>query len=316
MYDATIGQYQYDQFQVPAYDFARAHNDILNLNETVMEDLAALNQQCGYTKWTEHYLQFPPPEHQPPVIFNPILSHECNTQQKVILSAYDMNPCFSFYNIIQQCPAPTDVLTNRVFDVDGTKTNYFDRIDVKRALHVPQDIKWEFCSSNPVFTGKDVGQFGAGPEFTNDTSPDPIQHALPKVIEATNRVLISNGDWDLLVMTNGTLLEIQNMTWNGKLGFQAAPTTPIVISDLNDSTSNVTVAHNVDAVQGTMGVQHFERGLMWCVSIVCNKDRWALLTALDTERAETFQCGHAQPEYQPRVTFQHLLWLLGRIETL
>lgn len=56
-----------------------------------------------------------------------------------------------------------------------------------------------------------------------DLSADPIQHVLPQVIEATNRVLISHADWDAKLLTNGTLLSIQNMTWHGKLGFQEAP---------------------------------------------------------------------------------------------
>jgi carboxypeptidase D len=32
-----------------------------------------------------------------------------------------------------------------------------------------------------------------------------------------------------LIITNGTLLAIQNMTWNGELGFQTRPTAPIHI---------------------------------------------------------------------------------------
>lgn len=38
-----------------------------------------------------------------------------------------------------------------------------------------------------------------------DTSVDPLQHVLPRVIEATNRVLIANGDFDVIIITNGTL---------------------------------------------------------------------------------------------------------------
>lgn len=37
-------------------------------------------------------------------------------------------------------------------------------------------------------------------------------------MQATNRVIVSNADWDGLLLTNGTLLSIQNMTWAGKLG--------------------------------------------------------------------------------------------------
>jgi carboxypeptidase D len=150
---------------------------------------------------------------------------------------------------------------------------YFNRADVKKALHAPSTAQWVECSNGAVFTGG----FG-GPEQEGDYSLDPIQHVLPQVVEATNRVLIANGDYDMIIITNGTLLSIQNMTWNGNLGFQTKPTTAINIP-----------------TQGQMGIQHYERGLMW---------------------AETYESGHMGPEYQPLVSLRHLLWLQGKIDTL
>lgn len=47
--------------------------------------------------------------------------------------------------------------------------------------------------------------------MAGETSADPIQYTLPRVIERTGRVLISNGDLDMIILTNGTLLAIQNM---------------------------------------------------------------------------------------------------------
>jgi hypothetical protein len=44
-----------------------------------------------------------------------------------------------------------------------------------------------------------------GLEGEGETSPDPIQSVLPQVIEATNRVLISNGDLDMSIIADGTL---------------------------------------------------------------------------------------------------------------
>jgi carboxypeptidase D len=88
-------------------------------------------------------------------------------------------------------------------------------------------------------------------------------------------------------------LAIQNMTWNGKLGFDSQPATPIEISlpDLQYAS----VEGGFEDPQGLMGIQHFERGLMW---------------------AETFFSGHMQPQFQPRSSYRHLQWLLGHIETL
>jgi carboxypeptidase D len=42
-----------------------------------------------------------------------------------------------------------------------------------------------------------------------------------------------------------------------------------------------------------MGVQHFERGLMW---------------------AETLLEGHMHPQFQGRSAYRHLQWVLGRID--
>jgi carboxypeptidase D len=169
---------------------------------------------------------------------------------------------------------------------------YFDRDDVKLAMHAPMDVEWAECAG-PVFVGE------GGPEGEGDLSLDPIQHVLPQVIEATNRVLVANADLDMVIITAGTLLSIQNMTWGGVLGFEKEPTKDVVIT-LPDLQYGMVFVENgypagIENPQGTMGVQHFERGLMW---------------------AETFLSGHMQPQFQPRSSYRHLQWLLGHIEEL
>ena len=159
-------------------------------------------------------------------------------------------------------------------------------------MHAPENVQWLECSSGPVFIGN------GGPEGEGDTSLDPIQSVLPRVIEATNRVLVANAALDMEIITNGTLLGIQNMTWHGKLGFQSAPSTPIIITlpDLQfEAVFDANGFGEIDNPQGTMGVQHYERGLMF---------------------AETLLSGHMQPQFQPRSSYRHLQWLLGHIETL
>jgi len=108
----------------------------------------------------------------------------------------------------------------------------------------------------------------------------------------------ANGDLDMEILTNATMLAIQNMTWNGQLGFQQRPNTSIVIT-LPDVLYNATFVASgfagYDEPQGVMGVQHYERGLMW---------------------AETYLSGHMEPQFQPRSAYRHLQWLLRRIETL
>ena len=85
---------------------------------------------------------------------------------------------------------------------------YFNRSDVKAALHAPSDSDWAECKGPVFFGGDGVG----GPQSEGDLSADPAQKVLPQVIEATNRVLISNGDYDMIIITNGTLMAVSNST--------------------------------------------------------------------------------------------------------
>ena len=100
------------------------------------------------------------------------------------------------------------------------------------------------------------------------------------------------------ILTNATILAIQNMTWNGMMGFQSCPTKLINIGlpDLEyASTFTSSGFPHLDAHQGIMGKQHYERGLMF---------------------AETYLSGHMEPQFQPRSAYKHLQWVLGRIEEL
>ncbi|GMG16960.1 unnamed protein product [Aspergillus oryzae] len=259
-----------------------------------MSELEKLHDSCGYKDYLDEYLVFPPAGVQPQKSFNYTSDADCDVFDLISNEALVANSCFDIYEINLMCPLAWDVLampTAFNYQPAGA-TVYFDRPDVKRAMHAPLNVTWSGCSSENVYVGGD-----AGPEQEGDLSANPIEHVLPQVIEGTNRVLVSNGDYDMIILTNGTLLAIQNMTWNGQLGFQSAPATPITI-DLPDLAWGEVFEENGQEMlksQGVMGVQHYERGLMW---------------------AETYQSGHMQPQYQPRVSYRHLQWLLGRVDKL
>lgn len=293
-YDPCIGQFDYVQEEAPVVPFVQQNANLFNFNKTFMAELEHLHQQCGYADFIDKYLTFPPTEVQPPKFFNYTSMAKCDLFDLVYTEIFNINPCFDLYEVTQMCPLLWDVLafpTSLVYEAAGSSV-YFDRADVKQALHAP-NVSWAECSNQPVFVGGN-----SGPEQEGDISANPIEHVLPQVIEATNRVLISNGDYDMVIITNGTLMSIQNMTWNGHLGFQERPETPINIEipDLMyKSTFKKNGAASLDGPQGVMGVQHYERGLMW---------------------AETYMSGHMQPQYQPRVTYRHLQWLLKHTEEL
>ena len=267
MYDPCIGQFDYVQENIPAYPFAVSNNHIFNFDASTLSGFESTHKSCGYDSYISKYLTFPPPGHQPS---GQSTSGGCDLFDQISQQAMDSNSCFNIYEVNQTCPTPNDPMTDNDFPASGGgKTNYFDSPAVKAALHADAGTTWAECGEQNVFTG-----FG-GPEGEGDSSADPIQAVLPKVIEATNRVLVAGGDLDMIILSQGTLLSIQNMTWNGALGFQTKPSMPITAGD--------------------GGIQHYERGLMW---------------------GETFKCGHMGPEYQPAVSYRHLQWLLGMIQTL
>ncbi|KAK3624055.1 hypothetical protein LTR56_021250 [Elasticomyces elasticus] len=301
MYDPCIGKFDY-QNEVYTLPFIEHNNNILGYNKSYLAHLAQADEACGYAEYRRDWMQFPPVEHQPPQYPDNSTAEECGLWESAYNEAYRVNPCFNVYEPNLQCPLLSDPLgfpTDLQFVSPGLPV-YFNRTDVKKAMHAPMNVTWSECNGGVFLAddGNGGGPGSGGPEAYGDTSPDPIQGVLPKVIAATNRVLVANGDLDMEILTNATMLAIQNMTWNGKLGFQKRPSKPIVI-DLPDLMYNATFVANgdegMDEPQGTMGVQHYERGLMW---------------------AETYLSGHMQPQFQPRSTYRHLQWLLRRIETL
>ncbi|CAL5872611.1 uncharacterized protein PFLUO_LOCUS6876 [Penicillium psychrofluorescens] len=289
-YDPCIGQFDYVQEEVPVVPLIQQNANLFNFNETFMAELEYLHKACGYEEYIEKHLAFPPKEHQPPKFFNYTTQAKCDVFDLVYNEIFNINPCFDLYEINLMCPLLWDVLASPAsidYKAVGS-TIYFDRPDVKRALHAP-NVTWLECSNQPVFVGGN-----SGPEQEGDTSANPIEHVLPQVIEGTNRVLIGNGDYDMVIITNGTLLSIQNMTWNGHLGFQEKPHKPINIDIPDLMYANVFAedgASSLDGAQGIMGIQHYERGLMW---------------------VETFMSGHMEPQFQPRVSYRHIEWLLRR----
>lgn len=129
---------------------------------------------------------------------------------------------------------------------------YFNRTDVQDAINAPH-IEWAECSAINVFAGNG-----------NDNSPPTALSVLPGVIEKNERTVIGHGGSDYVLIKNGTLIAIQNMTFNGAQGFSEEPSKPFVVEG-----------------QGLLGKTHTERGLTY---------------------VEIELCGHMQPQFQVRIT--------------
>jgi carboxypeptidase D len=95
---------------------------------------------------------------------------------------------------------------------------YFDRADVKAALHASPNTNWEVCSSVDVFPN-------------GDSSLPPALTILPNVIEKSERSVIIHGLGDFVLIAEGARIVLQNMTWAGDQGFQSPPANDSFVID-------------------------------------------------------------------------------------
>ena len=87
--------------------------------------------------------------------------------------------------------------TELIFPVSGTfqdqqSVPYFDRKEVKEAIHAPVNVAWTECSNISVF-----------PKPNGDTSLPPVFTVLPGVIEKSKRSVIIHGLGDFVLMADG-----------------------------------------------------------------------------------------------------------------
>lgn len=139
----------------------------------------------------------------------------------------------------------------------GGPNDYFNQSAVQAVIHAPP-TDYSVCGGGPnIFPKGDMSvPSGLGP--------------LPSVIDRTNNVIIAHGLLDFLLFANGSLVTIQNMTWNGMQGFQSAPSDPFFVpyhpqlgEDANsvDSGNTKLLPFNNNAGAGIQGTTHTERGL-------------------------------------------------------
>ncbi|RFU72029.1 serine-type carboxypeptidase [Trichoderma arundinaceum] len=279
MFDGNV------QSNVPTLQYVTRHKDEFAFDDATLAKVKSISDGCGFTDYFEKYLTFPPSGVQP--IITPGLQVLPNGTIAGNETCYDFwnyvtewateaNPCFNVYNILDHCPFPYDPLGDEP---------YFDRADVKKALHAPAAINWTQCINNP-FNSTDG----------SDQSPPPGLKQLPHVIDATQNVILAQGAVDWILVLNGVILGVQNMTWGGKTGFQTQPQDPFYVPLYGfDPFGSGGYASNLPAGSGVQGTTHHERGL----------------TLVATQLA-----GHEGPQYAAASAFRHLEKLLGRVKSL
>ncbi|KIW11427.1 hypothetical protein PV08_10727 [Exophiala spinifera] len=281
IYDPSLS-YDVVQEQLPAAAFANYWADALYLNKTYMESLNNMSDVCGYTSFLEEALTFPPkgPLPSPPNL--DLEDDSCDTFDSLFYAISEVNPCFDIYQIFTTCPLLWDVLGfPGSFDyVPDGATIYFNRTDVQKAINAPVQ-PWAECASDPVFVNN------------TDLSTPSALSVLPGVIEKADRVIIGHGIIDMVLIFNGSLVAVQNMTFNGAQGFSVPP------SQWDDFYVPYHVSYDNQlgtiAGAGVMGQYHTERGL----------------TMVTVQLS-----GHMVPQYAPSAAYRQLEFLLGRIPDL
>ncbi|CUA67083.1 hypothetical protein RSOLAG22IIIB_07169 [Rhizoctonia solani] len=254
---------------IPAVAFAEKWQNVLGLNSTFMNYVRSVGTKCGYTGWMEKYVTYPPagPLPLPAQAYQGTPDYGnvvdgCSIWPEIRAAALMVNPNFNVYHIFDLWPIPWDVLGFPTTFDNQQSPIYFNRTDVQDAIHAPR-TNWAECSSIDVFVN---GSDNSAPSMTT---------VMPNVIEKSERTVIIHGGLDYRILADGVRAGIQNMTWNGKQGFQ----TPIQ----NESF--------VIEGFGILGRAHQERNLTY---------------------VEVDLSGHMVPQFAPWAAYKTLNYLLGR----
>lgn len=233
---------------VPAVAHLNHYSNVIALNQTFMENMTKRAEGCRYNLFLDAALQYPPPARFPQL--PDINAHGCGLWDEILTAAYFVNPCFNLYHLTDYCPYLWDQM--EVTLPGGVPSNYFNRTDVQKILNVPP-TNYYACSGDGIFPSGDHSlPSGLGP--------------LPRVIERTNNTILAHGWLDFLFFVNGSLITIQNMTWNGARGFRHPPTEPLYVpyhygSGEMEGPIEAPRMSLLDAGAGYMGTAHTERGL-------------------------------------------------------
>ncbi|KAF7331480.1 Carboxypeptidase [Mycena kentingensis (nom. inval.)] len=221
--------------QIPAVNFVHKYENVFAFDKTFMTQLDAVAARCNYASYMSQFVTYPPKGPLPLPGRSTEADAGCDVWDMIFEEALTKNPAFNIYRIFDTFPVLWDVLGfPGSFEDIQLAPLYFDRADVKAAIHAPANVEWSECSNVRVFPRGDASLPSA---FT----------VLPNVIEKSTRSVITHGLADFILIAEGTRIVIQNMTWGGMQGFQ----TPIA----NDS-------FIVDGV-GSLGTMHTERKLTY-----------------------------------------------------
>ena len=164
-----------------------------------MTELDAVAARCNYADYMEQHLTYPPQGLLPLPGRSTEADRGCDVWDMIFDAAVTINPAFNIYRIFDTWPILWDVLGFPGSFPQQQSPIYFDRADVKRAIHAPANVSWEECS--------DINVFPRG-----DNSLPPAFTVLPNAIEKSKRAVVVHGLADFILLSEGTRIVLQNMT--------------------------------------------------------------------------------------------------------
>ncbi|KIX07967.1 uncharacterized protein Z518_02621 [Rhinocladiella mackenziei CBS 650.93] len=220
--DPIVGDETIQQ-QVVISPFVDYWSHLFYLNASLTAAMHDLHDYCNYSSYWDLFFTFPPPSEPFPVLPDPFTSDDstCDIIDLVYAAALEVNPCFNIYHITDTCPfvyGHLGIVNSGDYLPPGANV-YFNRTDVQAAINAPVGTNWMQCTDINVFGNGDNDN-----ETLQDMSLAPAQNeVLQRVIEYTNNTMIGVGNLDFLLVPNGTLFALQNVTWNNAKGFQSYP---------------------------------------------------------------------------------------------
>lgn len=102
MYDPSTS-YDVIQEQVPAVAFVDYWGGLFPFNDTFKAKIHEMSKTCGYDKYMEEYLTFPPlgpfPVDLPGTDENGTTTEECDVFSSIFYEILVLNPCFDIYQV-------------------------------------------------------------------------------------------------------------------------------------------------------------------------------------------------------------------------
>lgn len=196
-------------------------------SSTFMAHLDSRAAACGYSNYSAQHVTYPPKGLLPLPGNSVEAVAGCDLWDQIFDAALLINPAFDIYRIfdtvssrlntslfislcscsykvpdsvgcswlpVSQHPGIIGYCSNITmrsgsFEQVQVAPVYFDRQDVKKALHAPLNVTWSECSNRRVFPHGD----GSLPSFT----------VLPNVIEKSERTVVVHGLADFILIAEG-----------------------------------------------------------------------------------------------------------------